>query len=109
MIAGDGKRDCMSDSVGWSFLFLSNLTRGGLTRVALLTSAVALTSMVAFARDTGGGKPTTIIAPGGRIDVFITRDETAVSHQDLIDWASASSKSVSTYFGRYPLAHVELR
>src|SRR5271156_1929249 len=56
-----------------------------------------------------GQKPTTIMTPGGRIDVFVSGEGGAVTQEDLIGWVSAASKSVSTYFGRYPAPHVEVR
>ncbi len=81
----------------------SSLTLDSLSRVLLLTS------MLAFARDTESSKATTIVAPGGRIDVFDAHEEVAVAHEDLIGWVSAASKSVATYFGRYPVPHVAVR
>jgi hypothetical protein len=76
---------------------------GSLLRLAWLTS------MLAFASNTEDRKATTLEAPGGRIDVFAVREDVAVSHDDLIGWVSAASKSVATYFGRYPVPHVAVR
>ncbi|MGB8581954.1 MAG: hypothetical protein WCD47_14105 [Candidatus Sulfotelmatobacter sp.] len=70
---------------------------------------VLLTSMLAFARDTGSDKLTTIMAPGGVIDVFTASGAGGPAPEDLIGWVNAASKSVSTYFGRYPVPHVAVR
>src|SRR5277367_4994589 len=88
----------MRGSMGSSSLLMIN----ALSKVALLTYVLA------FSRGTGS-KPTTIMAPGGRIDVFVSGEGGAVTQEDLIGWVSAASKSVSTYFGRYPVPHVEVR
>ncbi len=80
-----------------------------LLTISRLLKLVLLTSMLAFDSDTGSGKPTTIVAPGGLIDVFAVREEIAVAHADLIGWVSAASKSVATYFGRYPVPRVAVR
>src|SRR5271168_1953257 len=88
----------MRGSIGSSSLLMIN----ALSKVALLTYVLA------FSRGTGS-KPTTIVAPGGRIDVSVSGEGGAVTREDLIGWVSAASKSVSTYFGRYPVPHVEVR
>ena len=88
----------MRGSIGSSSLLKIN----ALSKVALLTYVLA------FSRGTGS-KPTTIMAPGGRIDVFVSGEGGAVTQEDLIGWVSAASKSVSSYFGRYPVPHVEVR
>src|SRR5712691_4638584 len=89
----------MSESIGSS----------ALSRMSRLLKLVLLTSMLAFASDTKSSKATTILAPGGRIDVFVARAEAGVTHEDLIGWVSAASKSVATYFGHYPVPHVAVR
>src|SRR5260370_6894272 len=80
-----------------------------LLTISRLLKLVLLTSMLAFGSDTGSGKPTTIVAPGGLIDVFAVREEIAVARADLIGWVSAASKSVATYFGRHPVPPAPVR
>jgi hypothetical protein len=70
---------------------------------------VLLTSMLAFASDIGTDKLTTIMAPGGVIDVFTAPGGGGTAREDLIGWVSAASKSVATYFGRYPVPHVAVQ
>jgi hypothetical protein len=65
--------------------------------------------MLAFASGPQSNKATTIEALGGRIDVSASGEGAAVSHDDLIEWVNAASKSVVTYFGRYPVSHVAIR
>ena len=77
--------------------------------ISSLSRVVLLTSMLAFASNTEDAKATILEAPGGRIDVFAFREEVAVSHDDLIGWVRAASKSVATYFGRYPVPRVAVR
>src|SRR5260370_12627246 len=79
-----------------------------LLTISRLLKLVLLTSMLAFGSDTGSGKPTTIVAPGGLIDVFAVREEIAVAHADLIGGVSAASTSVPTYFCRYPVPPLPL-
>src|ERR1700688_18309 len=88
----------MRGSIGWSSLLMIN----ALSKVALLTYVLA------FSGGTGS-KATTIMTPGGRIDVFVSGEGGAVTREDLNGWVSAASKSVSSYFGRYPVPHVEVR
>lgn len=86
--------------------------RIGLSALLIIRSVskvVLLTSMLAFASDTGSDQLTTITAPGGSIDVFAPRVERGVAYQDLIEWVHAASKSVATYFGRYPVPHATVR
>lgn len=80
-----------------------------LSIISGLPKLVLLTAMLAFAGDSAGSKATTILAPGGRIDVFASGEEVAVAHEELIGWVRAASKSVATYFGRYPVPHVAVR
>ena len=89
----------MRERVGSSALLIIR----SVSKVALLTS------MLAFASDTGTDKLTTIMAPGGVINVFTAREEGSAAREDLIGWVSAASKSVATYFGRYPVPHVAVR
>ena len=50
-----------------------------------------------------------MMAPGGVIDVFTASKEGVAAREDLIGWVNAASKSVATYFGRYPVPHVAVR
>jgi hypothetical protein len=74
-----------------------------------LSKLILASFMLAACGNTEGLKATTILVPGGRIDVFADREEIAVAHEDLIDWVSAASKAVATYFGRYPVPHATVR
>ncbi len=74
-----------------------------------VSKVALLISMLAFANGTGSDKLTTITAPGAIIDVFTAREQGAVAREDLIGWVNAASKSVTTYFGRYPVPHVAVR
>jgi hypothetical protein len=65
--------------------------------------------MFTFASNAEDSKATILQAPGGRIDVFAFHEEVAVSHDDLIGWVRAASKSVATYFGRYPVPRVAVK
>src|SRR5271156_1350619 len=88
----------MRGSIGSSSLLMIS----ALSKVALLTYVLAVS------RGTGS-EPTTIVAPGGRIDVFVSGEGGAVPQEGLIGWVSPASKPVSTYFGRYPVPYVEVR
>jgi hypothetical protein len=79
------------------------MTFSGLSKLALLAS------MLAFASRSDDRKVATIMVPGGSIDVFAAREEGGIAYEDLIEWVNAASKSVATYFGRYPVPRVELR
>src|SRR5258708_12953395 len=89
----------MRDRIGSSALLIIT----SVSKVALLTS------MLAFASNTGSDELTTIMAPGGVIDVFTAPEEGAAAREDLIGWVNAPPNSVSTYFCRYPLPHVAVR
>ena len=65
--------------------------------------------MLALPGNTEDNNATTITVPGGSIDVFAPREKRGVAYQNLIAWVNAASKSVATYFGRYPVSHVEVR
>ena len=44
-----------------------------------------------------------------RIDVVVEKGELQVSKDDLLKWVQWAAESVSTYYGRFPLAHLLLR
>ncbi len=77
--------------------------------IRIVSKVALLTWMLSFASDTGSQKLTTIMAPGGVIDVLTSREEGVATREDLIGWVDAASKSVSTYFGRYPVPHVAVQ
>jgi hypothetical protein len=77
--------------------------------IRIVSKVALLTWMLSFASDTGSQKLTTIMAPGGVIDVFTSREEGVATREDLIGWVNAASKSVATYFGRYPVPHVAVQ
>lgn len=54
-----------------------------LSIISGLPKLVLLTAMLAFAGDSAGSKATTILAPGGRIDVFASGEEVAVAHEEI--------------------------
>jgi hypothetical protein len=77
--------------------------------ISSLSKLALLTSMIAFASDNHSSKPTTIEAPGGRIDVFVESGESGVGHENLIEWVRDASESVAVYYGHYPVPHVAVR
>jgi len=79
-----------------------------LLTISALSTAALLTSILVFPQDSGN-KLTTIAAPRGTIDIFVAGGGGGIADEDLIGWVSAASKSVSTYLGRYPVSHVEVR
>ena len=88
--------------------------RGGirefLSRIRSTVSKLVLLSvMLGFASDIEGSKAATIMVSGGSIDVFVHPEKAGVAYEDLIVWVRAASKSVATYFGRYPVPHVAVR
>jgi hypothetical protein len=44
-----------------------------------------------------------------RIEVHVEQGPLQVSNQDLMQWAHWASDSVATYYGRFPVPHVDLR
>jgi hypothetical protein len=50
----------------------------------------------------------TIQVGNSKIDVTIEDGPLAVSHADLLEWVRWAAESVSTYYRRYPVAHVSL-
>jgi len=79
-----------------------------LIKGSAISKALLLTSVLAFS-SASGNQPTTIMASGGRIDVFVSNQTVALTHEDLMAWVGAAAKSVSTYYGRFPVDHVEVR
>jgi len=51
----------------------------------------------------------TIQIGNSRLDVVIEEGPLAVSQADLLEWVRWAAESVSTYYRRYPVAHVSLR
>ncbi|MGA8270523.1 MAG: hypothetical protein WB919_03125 [Candidatus Sulfotelmatobacter sp.] len=77
--------------------------------ILTLSIFAVLSSGLLFAVSSEDNKPTRLEVPGGRIDVYAFREQSAVTHEDLINWVNAAARSVVAYLGRYPVAYVEVR
>lgn len=48
-------------------------------------------------------------AGGGTIDVSLPSEALNVSHEDLVTWVQRAADAVTTYYGRFPVKHVNLK
>jgi hypothetical protein len=51
----------------------------------------------------------TLLIGGSKVDVTIEAGELKVSQAELLHWVKSAAEAVATYYGRYPLPHVQLR
>jgi hypothetical protein len=51
----------------------------------------------------------TLLIGGAKIDVTIEAGDLKVSQPELLHWVQTAAEAVATYYGRYPVPHVQLR
>ena len=73
----------------------------------LLVLSLAWIPVVACAR--ADDMTSTLIIGGSRIDVTIQSGEWKLSQADLVHWVQMAGEAVATYYGRFPVPHLELR
>ncbi|HXN52853.1 MAG TPA: hypothetical protein VN943_13030 [Candidatus Acidoferrum sp.] len=56
-----------------------------------------------------GQVTSTLVIGGSKIDVTIESGEMKLSQADLIQWVKSAAEAVATYYGRYPVSHVQVR
>src|SRR5260370_23400418 len=60
------------------------------------------------ARTTGGDVTSTLLIGGSKIDVTIESGEMRLSQTELLHWVQTAAEAVATYYGRYPVPHVQI-
>jgi hypothetical protein len=60
------------------------------------------------ARTTGGDVTSTLLIGGSKIDVTIESGEMRLSQAELLQWVQTAAEAVATYYGRYPVPHVQI-
>src|SRR5216683_2643909 len=51
----------------------------------------------------------TLLVGGSKIDVGIESGEMKLTHPELLHWVQSAAEAVATYYGRYPVPHVQIR
>jgi hypothetical protein len=51
----------------------------------------------------------TLVIGGSKIDVNIESGEMKLTHTELLHWVQSAAEAVATYYGRYPVPHVQIR
>src|SRR5258706_415571 len=51
----------------------------------------------------------TLLIGGSKIDVNIESGEMKLTHAELLRWVQSAAEAVATYYGRYPVSHVQIR
>src|SRR5260221_1440985 len=51
----------------------------------------------------------TLLIGGSKLDVTIESGNLKVSHAELLHWVQSAAEAVATYYGRYPVPHVQIR
>src|ERR1700686_2826657 len=110
-----GHPDCQLSSQAYSALSSpGSYNEDGLIITSVLpgTRKYVLLAPLLFALALSGQSTpgtTTLLVPGGRIDVTLPQEQLAVSPNDLLDWARDAANAVSTYYGHFPIPHLTLR
>jgi hypothetical protein len=81
------------------FLFASR------SDLALCAIAISFVCFPARADD----MTSTLVIGSSKIDVTIESGSRKISQADLIHWVQSAADAVSTYYGRYPVPHVDIR
>jgi hypothetical protein len=81
-------------------------TPQGLAIFAFFCALLALlVSSPASAQD----MTSTLVISGSKIDVTIESGELKLAHAELLRWVQNAAEAVATYYGRYPVPHVDLQ
>ena len=56
-----------------------------------------------------GQVTSTLVIGGSKLDVTVESGEMKVSQAELLQWVKSAAEAVATYYGRYPVPHVEIR
>jgi len=51
----------------------------------------------------------TLVIGGSKIDVTMEAGEIKLTQAELLHWVQTAAEAVATYYGRYPVAHVQVR
>jgi hypothetical protein len=77
-----------------------------------ITALLALCVLSLIARTVtskAGQMTSTLLIGGSKIDVSIDSGEMNLTHAELVYWVQTAAKAVATYYGRYPVPHVQVR
>jgi hypothetical protein len=81
-------------------------------RFHAITAFVALCGLLLIVRtitSKAGQMTSTLVIGSSKIDVSIESGEMKVSHTELLHWVQSAGEAVATYYGRYPVPHVQIR
>ena len=81
-------------------------------RLYAITAFLALCVLFLIARTVtskAGQMTSTLLIGGSKIDVSIEAGEMKLTHPELLHWVQSSAEAVATYYGRYPVPHVQIR
>ena len=85
------------------------MPRGRLIFVmALVLSAILTITWYAAPPQHASGPATTVNICGATIDVRITGETTSAKRDDLLTWVRRAGDAVCTYYGKFPVSHVNL-
>jgi hypothetical protein len=82
------------------------------TRLYAIIAFLSLCILFLIARTVtskAGQMTSTLLIGGSKIDVSIEAGEMKLTHPELLDWVQTAAKAVATYYGRYPVSHVQVR
>src|SRR6266481_5988306 len=81
-------------------------------RLYAITAFLALCVLFLIARTVtskAGELTSTLLIGGSKLDVTIESGNLKVSHAELLHWVQSAAEAVATYYGRYPVPHVQIR
>jgi hypothetical protein len=81
-------------------------------RFYAITTLLALCILSLIARTVtskAGQMTSTLLIGGSKVDVTIDSGELKLTHAVLLHWVQSAAEAVATYYGRYPVPHVQIR
>lgn len=84
---------------------LCEMSISRIARLLFCTCLPLVASILVLADDV----TSTLLIGGSKIDVSIGSGEMKLTHPELLHWAQSAAEAVTTYYGRYPVPHVQLR
>jgi hypothetical protein len=88
--------------------FRHALSRRIILLIVLLVAAILCIAWFAAPPQHASGPATTVTICGSSIDVRFEGDTTSAKRQDLLTWVRRAGEAVCTYYGKFPVSHLNL-
>jgi hypothetical protein len=72
-------------------------------------TVIAIAWLPFHTRSAAKDMTSTLLIQGSRIDVDLESGDLKVSHDEVLQWVKSAGEAVATYYGKYPVPHLNLQ